>query len=93
MERFFTFGMQVMVWLVLRKPLVDINAQPKLFSRRFYDRYLKDDPPSDFSLDLFALYQAHIHDYKIRVLPVYFKKRLYGEAKGGGGEVGKIVFN
>ena len=38
MESFFTFGMQIMVWLALKKYLSDINAQPKLFSREFYEK-------------------------------------------------------
>ena len=84
-EFFFTFSMQIVVWFVLKKYLSDINAQPKLFSRQFYDKYLKKDYPLDFSLDLYALYQARASGYKIRTLPVEFRKRLYGEAKGGGG--------
>ena len=84
-ESFFTFGMQIVVWFVLKEYLSDINAQPKLFSRKFYDKYLKKDYPLDFSLDLYAMYQARANGYKIKTLPVYFGKRLYGEAKGGGG--------
>ena len=48
-------------------------------------KHLKKDYPLDFSLDLYALYQAKANGYEIKTLPVYFKKRLYGEAKGGGG--------
>lgn len=85
MEAFFTFGMQIIVWIVLKTYLSDINAQPKLFSREFYEQYLREDYPSDFSLDLYALYQAKAHGYAIHTVPVYFKKRIHGEAKGGGG--------
>ena len=85
MEAFFTFGMQIVVWFVLRKYLSDINAQPKMFSREFYDKHLKEDYPLDFSLDLYAMYQAQVNGYKIKMLPVEFRKRLHGEAKGGGG--------
>ncbi len=84
-ESFFTFGMQVVVWFVLKKCLTDINAQPKLFSREFYNKYLKKNYPSDFSLDLYAMYQAKANGYNVKTLPVEFRKRLYGEAKGGGG--------
>ena len=84
-ESFLTFGMQIVVWFVLGRYLSDINAQPKMFSRQFYDKYLKEDYPLDFSLDLYALYQAKVNGYKIKTLPVIFAKRLYGEAKGGGG--------
>ena len=84
-ESFFTFGMQIVVWFVLGRYLNDINAQPKLFSREFYDKFLKKGYPLDFSLDLYALYQAKANGYEIKTLPVYFEKRLHGEAKGGGG--------
>lgn len=85
LEKFFTFGMQIVVWFVLKIYLDDINAQPKIFSRSFYNNYLKKDYPSDFSLDLYALYIASLNGYKIKSIPVYFKKRVNGEAKGGGG--------
>ena len=84
-EEFFSFGMQLVVWAALKTYLSDINAQPKLFSRSFYDMFLKKNYPSDFSLDLYAFYQAKMNGYIIKAIPVYFKKRLYGEAKGGGG--------
>lgn len=82
-DAFFTFGMQLVVLLALRTWLSDINAQPKLFSRSFYEQYIRGKAPYDFSLDLFLLYQAKAYG-AIQTIPVYFKKRLYGEAKGGG---------
>ena len=85
MEAFFTFGMQMIVFFFLKSYLSDINAQPKLFSRKFYSLYLSKDAPYDFSLDLYAMYQAKKNGYKILTIPVYFAKREYGEAKGGGG--------
>lgn len=90
LEAFFTFGMQMVVWAVLKTYLSDINAQPKLFSRDFYEKYLKNNPPDDFSLDLFAMYQAKHAGLAIKELPVYFAKRLHGEAKGGGSWQGRI---
>jgi len=85
MEVFFTFGMQIIAWLVFKIYLSDINAQPKIFPKKFYNNYLKADYPRDFSLDLFVLYQAAMNGYAIKTIPVYFKKRINGEAKGGGG--------
>ena len=84
-EIFFTFGMQIAVWIVLGTYLDDINAQPKMFSREFYEKYIKENAPFDFSLDLFAMYCAKKNGYRIICFPVYFSKRLHGEAKGGGG--------
>lgn len=89
-EAFFTFGMQIVVLFLLKNYLTDINAQPKLFSKNFYDQYIKNNAPSDFSLDLYLLYQARINNYQILEIPVYFKKRLHGEAKGGGSFKTKI---
>jgi glycosyltransferase involved in cell wall biosynthesis len=83
-EAFFTYGMQVIASLALRETLSDVNAQPKLFSREFYNNHLIESAPNDFSLDLFLLYQARKHDFLIKELPVFFENRRYGEAKGGG---------
>jgi glycosyltransferase involved in cell wall biosynthesis len=85
LDVFFTFGMQVVTFFLLKVYLHDINAQPKLFSRQFYEKYIKEKGPNDFSLDLFLLYQARKNALSIQSFPVYFHKRIYGEAKGGGG--------
>ena len=77
--------MQVYCSLILKKKLNDINAQPKLFSRKFYTDHFAD-APSDFSLDLFLLLEAE----KIKTIDVFFHKRKLGKAKGGGTMRGKI---
>ena len=56
-DSFFTWGMQVYCTIFLKTKLDDINAQPKLFSRKFYEKSFKN-PPLDFSLDLFLLMKA-----------------------------------
>ena len=85
LEAFFTFGMQVVSWIVLKTYLSDINAQPKVFPVGLYEHFLKDGYPSDFSLDLYAYFQAKKYGHTIKTVPVYFKKRIHGKAKGGGG--------
>ena len=85
LDFFFTWGMQVYCSLILKKKLNDINAQPKLFSRKFYTDHFAD-APSDFSLDLFLLLEAE----KIKTIDVFFHKRKLGKAKGGGTMRGKI---
>lgn len=82
-EAFFTWGMGVISSFALGTRLDDINAQPKLFSRGFYEQQIKGKAPHDFSLDLYLLYCAIKHG-RVKTLPVYFGKRLHGEAKGGG---------
>ena len=78
-----TLGMGIISSIWLRQNLNDINAQPKMFHRSFLKKIAK--PPDDFSLDLYFYYNAIINEMKILELPVYFGKRLHGEAKGGGG--------
>lgn len=82
-EKFFSFSMQIFASMCLGIHFSEINAQPKLFSREFYK--LMKNPPNDFSLDLYVLYLAKKESYKIFSIPVFFKNRIYGEAKGGGG--------
>ncbi len=81
-EKLFSFGMQVFSSMMLGTWLEEINAQPKLFPRKLYENMR--NPPQDFSLDLYLLYWAKKLGYKIVSIPVYFKERLYDEAKGGG---------
>ncbi len=73
---FFTFGMSIFESLLMSKPMSDINAQPTLFPRKFFEQW--DNPPHDFSLDLYAYYQAHKIGLTVRRIPVYFGKRAHG---------------
>jgi glycosyltransferase involved in cell wall biosynthesis len=72
----FTIGMSFFETLLLRKPLWDINAQPTLFSKDFFDTW--KNPPHDFSLDLYAYYLALSQKLKIYRFPVLFAERAYG---------------
>lgn len=85
LERFFTFGMQIFTYFHLKVYLDDINAQPKIFKRSFYQSFLCDRAPNDFSLDLFTLMQARANDISIKSFDVFFNPRVAGVAKGGGG--------
>jgi len=78
-----TWGMGIISSLILGEKLNDINAQPKMFHRSFL--MMANDPPDDFSLDLYVYCIAVKNKMNIQELPVYFKDRLYGKAKGGGG--------
>ena len=89
-DELFTWGMGLISTLALGKKMHNINAQPKMFHRSFLD--LMQNPPDDFSLELYILYLAKKNRMNIIELPVYFKKRLYGEAKGGGGSSLKTKF-
>ena len=67
--------------------LSDINGQPKMFHRSFLEKL--PEPPLDFSLDLYLLFQARYHGIPILEHPVRFRRRLHGVAKGGGTLKGK----
>lgn len=83
-DSFFTWGMQLYCTIVLKTRLNDINAQPKMFGRNFYETNFSA-APNDFSLDLFLLYKAQ----KIKTIDVFFHERKFGKSKGGGTLTGK----
>ena len=62
--------------ILLQKPLWDINAQPTLFHRSFFETW--SNPPHDFSLDLYAYYQANLAGLNIQRFPVLFGDRAHG---------------
>jgi hypothetical protein len=72
----FTVGMSLFETILLRKPMWDINAQPTMFTRRFFETW--HDAPSDFSLDLYAYYQAHMSKLKVKRFSVRFGERAHG---------------
>ncbi|MFP4656569.1 MAG: glycosyltransferase family 2 protein [Candidatus Woesearchaeota archaeon] len=87
---FFTAGMSVFESLLLLAPLRDINAQPNMVHRSFLS--LMEDPPQDFSFDLYCYYLAYKNRYTIKRFPVRFKKRIHGESNWNTGASAKIQF-
>lgn len=75
----FTVGMSVFESLLLGERLWDINAQPTLFSREFFETW--DNPPKDFSLDLYAYAQARKAGLEVKRFPVYFGTREHGQSR------------
>ena len=75
----FTMGMSMVSSLALSSLLFDINAQPKLFPKDFFDGLVS--PPHDFSLDLFLIYVAKKSGYQVKTIDVVFQKRIFGESK------------
>jgi hypothetical protein len=75
-DTFFTVGMSIFETILLRSILFDINAQPNLFPRSFFESW--KNPPQDFSLDLYAYYLAKREGLSIYRFPVRFTKRIYG---------------
>ena len=88
LDFFFTFSMGIYSSILLNKWMYDINAQPKIFHRSFLEEF--ENPPLDFSLDLYLIYFFKHRNIKVKTFPVIFKNREYGEAKGGGTFKGKL---
>lgn len=72
----FTVGMSVFETMLLGKRMWDINAQPTLFSRAFFETW--HEPPHDFSLDLYAYFQARQAGLEVHRFPVLFGERAHG---------------
>jgi hypothetical protein len=76
MDVFFTVGMSMFETVLLMRPMWDINAQPTMFSRRFFESW--ESAPTDFSLDLYAYYEAQEQKIKVYRFPVAFGERAHG---------------
>lgn len=87
---FFTLGMSVFETCYLREKLYDINAQPNIFPKVFYQGW--ENPPHDFSLDLYALYMAKKKGLKVVRFAVDFPKRVHGMSKWNTGLSAKWKF-
>ncbi len=73
---FFTMCMSIFESLLLGQSLWDINAQPTMFSRKFFNSW--QNAPYDFSLDLYAYYRASQAGLSIHRFPVRFGERAHG---------------
>jgi glycosyltransferase, family 2 len=77
-ENFFTIGMSIFETFYLKEFLWDINGQPNLFSKNFFETW--ENPPKDFSLDLYALFMAKKQKLDLVRINVLFPKRINGES-------------
>ncbi len=89
-DAFFTFGMSVLELILTGRWLNDINAQPNMFSRKFFEKW--KNPPYDFSLDLYAFYMAKKMHLSIHRFPVRFPERIHGSSKWNTGLKAKWKF-
>ena len=87
---FFTLGMSLFETLYLRKWLWDINAQPNIIHRSLYEKW--ENPPYDFSFDLFAIYTAKYLGYEVKRFDVFFPERIHGESSWNTGLLAKWKF-
>lgn len=89
-DSFFTFGMGVFESVYMGSSLWDINAQPNVFSRKFFQEW--SNPPHDFALDLYALYMAKKHRISVHRFPVVFPPRIHGQSSWNTGLASKWKF-
>ncbi len=90
-DQIFTIGMSLFESLYLKKILWDINAQPNVFHRNFFEK-IKDSCPKDFSLDLYLLYMAKKMRFKVIRFKVVFPPRVFGKSSWNTGIISKWKF-
>lgn len=78
-EKFFSVGMGLFESGLLGTWMTEINAQPTVFTKTFYDTW--QNPPHDFSLDLYAYHEARRQSVRIERLDVVFPNRPFGHSK------------
>lgn len=73
---FFSVCMSFFEMFLLRRIFWDINAQPNVFHRSFFQSW--QNAPKDFSLDLYVYFMAKKINLKVRRFPVFFAERKHG---------------
>lgn len=89
-DQVFTYGMSAFESALMRSILVDINAQPTMFPRAFFAKWL--NPPNDFSLDLFAYYLAKRSHLRVQRFDVQFGERMHGVSHWNISPASKLKF-
>jgi polyisoprenyl-phosphate glycosyltransferase len=79
LDTFVSGCMGVLASIILKGQYYEINAQPKLFHKSLV-KYLQH-APNDFLLDLYLLFTAKEHHYKIHSFRVRFYNRPHGKSK------------
>ena len=75
-ENILTMGMSIFETLLFKKIMIDINAQPTLFSKellKFINNF-----PNDFTIDLYVFYIALKNKYIVKRFKVNFLNRKFG---------------
>jgi glycosyltransferase involved in cell wall biosynthesis len=89
-DRFFTAGMSIFISILFQKVVRDINAQPTIISREVFEHW--QNPPSDFSLDLFAYIGSMKLGHEVKRRPVNFGKREHGKSHWNRGVKSRLKF-
>ncbi|MDG2535766.1 glycosyltransferase family 2 protein [Sphingomonas sp. HITSZ_GF] len=86
----FTAGMSVFETLLTQRVMRDINAQPTMFHRSFFESW--DNPPHDFALDLYAYWLAKDAGLAMQRFPVRFGPRKFGASHWNTGMKARMKF-
>ena len=89
-DKLFSVGMGLFESILFRRRLYEINAQPTIFRSDLLNEW--KNPPSDFSLDLYALVIASKNGFRIARFPVKFLPRHFGESKWNIGFRSRVKF-
>lgn len=89
-DRLFTSGMSLFETLLVGRLMSDINAQPTMFHRCFFETW--SNPPSDFALDLYAYWRAQRANLAFRRFFVRFGPRTFGKSHWNTGLLGRWRF-
>ena len=89
-DQLFTTGMSIFESFYLGTKLWDINAQPNIFHRSFFEN-LKNIP-KDFSLDLYLLFMSSKRQINLVRFDVFFPPRLHGNSSWNNGFSSKWKF-
>jgi len=89
-DRLFTAGMSLTETVLFKRKLSDINGQPTIFPRVWFEGL--NSPPHDFSLDLFVYLRARQEGLPVVRLPVQFGKRFAGVSSWNTGIKSRLRF-
>ncbi len=78
-DKVFSFGMGIFESLLFQTSLYEINAQPNILPKSFFEKL--ESIPSDFSFDLYMYYMAKLNSLKIKRFDVKFPDRVHGHSK------------
>lgn len=88
MDKFFSIGMGLFESICWGCFMQDINAQPNVFSRAFFERW--KSPPHDFAIEVFVYIMAKKFKLSIIKIPVKYTTRIHGCSSWNTGIISKL---